>query len=216
MLQEKGPSNFAFSMAFRRSTLSLTAFNIINNAFNLIQKYLTKTRLMRFGNSHSFVSFNCVCTTVLFVFFKKLGDWVCGLDVLLEIRMFILKLQCFDFSFHKSRSWCRQMLLVLFGSVIHPVLFIILEIVLFACLIKERSFWWIFSCLFSLIGGLEEERSLTIFNRCQINTYIRANIFQKSKRCRFAVKLDQTTTNLWTFSALTPFNFLQLSLRVIP
>ena len=103
-----------------------------------------------------------------------------------------------------------------YSSSVHSVLFIILEIVLFACLIKEWSFWWIFSCLFSLIGGLEEERSLTIFNRCQINTYIRANIFQKSKRCRFAVKLDQTTTNLWTFSALTPFNFLQLSLRVIP
>ena len=54
---------------------------------------------------------------------------------------------------------------------VHLVLFIILKIVLFACLSKELSLWWIFGYLVLLIGGLENEQSLTIFCWWQINTY---------------------------------------------
>ena len=88
----------------------------------------------------------------------------------------MLKLQCNDFSFYKSRSWRHQLLLVLFDNVysfsVHSVLFIILKIALLACLNKELSLWWIFSYLVLLIGGLENGRSLTIFYRWQINKYM--------------------------------------------
>ena len=93
-----------------------------------------------------------------------------------EIRMFTLKLQCIDFNFHISRSWRRQLLLALYDSVIHAfsvhsVLFITLKIILFKCLHKELSLWWIFSYLVLLIGGLENKRSATIFCGWQVNTW---------------------------------------------
>ena len=44
--------------------------------------------------------------------------------------------------------------------------------------------------LVSLIERLEKEQSLTIFCQWQINTYIYANVFQKSVESRFVVKVD--------------------------
>ena len=55
---------------------------------------------------------------------------------------------------------------------VDSVLFIILKIVLFACLNKELSLCWIFSHLASQTGGLENEPSLTIFYLWQIIIYI--------------------------------------------
>ena len=83
---------------------------------------------MRFDYSHSFISVNRVCTTVLLIFFKKLM-----LNAFLhlmfyyrvEIRMFTLKLQCIDFSFNVSRNWRHQLLVALFDSAIHLVFSII-------------------------------------------------------------------------------------------
>ena len=63
-------------------------------------------------------------------------------------------------------------------------------IILFVCLDKELSLWSILSYLVLLIGGLENERYLTAFYRWQINTYIHTNIFKKSERSRFVVKVD--------------------------
>ena len=76
-----------------------------------------------------------------------------------------------------------------FSFSVHSVLFIILKIILFACLNKELSLWWIFSYLVLLIGELENERSVTTFCRWQVNTYIHKYIqtFQKSERSRFVV-----------------------------
>ena len=112
--------------------------------------------------------------------------------------MFILKMQCTDFSFHKSRSWSSPAVTSFiwrcYSFSVHSVLFMILKIVLFPCLNEELSLWWIFSYLISLIRGLEYEQSLTIFYRWQIHTYIHTyihtNIFQESKRSRFVVKVD--------------------------
>ena len=64
---------------------------------------------------------------------------------------------------------------------VHSVLFIILKIILFACLNKELSLWWIFSYLVLLIGGLENELSATIFCRWQVNAYIHTNISKEWK-----------------------------------
>ena len=66
---------------------------------------------------------------------------------------------------------------------VHSVLFIMLVIILFTGLNEELSLWWIFCYLVLLIRGLENERSLTIFYRWQINTYI--NIFQKEWKISF-------------------------------
>ena len=64
---------------------------------------------------------------------------------------------------------------------VHSVLFIILKIILVACLNKELSLWWIFSYLVLLIGGLENELSATIFCRWQVNAYIHTNISKEWK-----------------------------------
>ena len=62
LLQEKGPSSFAFPTAFRRFQLSLTAFK----RFCYINTLL-KLGWMRFVYSHSFVSVNRVCTTFILI-----------------------------------------------------------------------------------------------------------------------------------------------------
>ena len=62
LLQEKGPSSFAFPTAFRRFQLSLTAFK----RFCYINTLL-KLGSMRFVYSHSFVSVNRVCTTFILI-----------------------------------------------------------------------------------------------------------------------------------------------------
>ena len=46
---------------------------------------------------------------------------------------------------------------------VHLVLLILLMIALFTCLNKELPLWWIFSYLFSLIGELENEFSVSLF-----------------------------------------------------
>ena len=81
--------------------------------------------------------------------------------------MFILKLQCIDFNFHISRSGRRQLSLALFDNVIHLVFiqYYHTKDNFFACLSKELSLWRIFRYLVLSIGGLENERSLTIFYR---------------------------------------------------
>ena len=45
---------------------------------------------------------------------------------------------------------------------VHSVLFILPKI-LFVCWTKELCFWWTFSCLVSLIGGLENESDVKKF-----------------------------------------------------
>ena len=98
---------------------------------------------------------------------------------------------------------------------VHSVLFIILKIVLFAYLNKELSLWWIFSDLGLLIGGLGNERSLTIFYRWQINTYIHTNNLKEWKIsfCR------QGRLNHYKFSnflCIYTIWLLKLLLRLIP
>ena len=68
---------------------------------------------------------------------------------------------------------------------VHSALFIMLAIILVACLNKELSLWWIFSYLVFLIGRLENERSLTIFYQRQIihayiHTYIHTSYLHLS------------------------------------
>ena len=98
--------------------------------------------------------------------------------------MFILKLQCTDSV--SANTWadvtnCCCFLYQCYSFSVHSVLFIILKIVLFACLNKELSLWWIFSYLVLLIGGLENELSATIFCRWQVNAYIHTNISKEWK-----------------------------------
>ena len=50
-----------------------------------------------------------------------------------------------------------------------------------AYLNKELSLWWIFSYLVLLIGGLENELSVTIFCRWQVNACIYTNISKEWK-----------------------------------
>ena len=75
---------------------------------------------------------------------------------------------------------------------VHSVLFIILKIVLLACLNKGLFLRWMFSYLVSLIGGSENEQSLTIFYWLEINihTCIHTDLFQNSERSRCVVKVD--------------------------
>ena len=79
---------------------------------------------------------------------------------------------------------------MLYSFSVHSVLFIKLKIILYACLNKELSLWSTFSYLVLLIGGLENEGSLMIFYRCQVNTYKHTNMFQKSEGSRFATLVD--------------------------
>ena len=68
LFQEKGPSNFVFSTAFFQLLYFPTQLNPFQTFwFNNI---LLKLGKIRFDYSHSIVSVNCVCTTVLFIFYE--------------------------------------------------------------------------------------------------------------------------------------------------
>ena len=80
---------------------------------------------------------------------------------------------------------------------------------------KELSFWWIFSYLVLLIAELKNERSLTIFYRWQIITYIHANILQKSDKISFSCqgRLNHYKSlnllciySIWLFTAFAQIN----------
>ena len=95
---------------------------------------------------------------------------------------------------------------------VHSVLFIILKIILFACLNKELSLWWIFSYLVLLIGGLENERSATIFYWWQVNTYKHISKEWKISFCRLGRLNHCKYLNLfcnytiWLFAAFAQIN----------
>ena len=99
---------------------------------------------------------------------------------------------------------------------VHSVLFIILKIVLLLCLNKELCLWWILSYLVSLIGGLDNEQSLTSFYWWQINTYIYTNLFKQSKRSRFVVTHYKSlnlfcTYTIWLFTAFVQINIVAVN-----
>ena len=97
---------------------------------------------------------------------------------------------------------------------VHSVLFIILKIVLFVCLNKELSLRGIFSYLVLLIGGLENELSVTIFCRWQVNAYIHTNISKEWKisfcrlgRLNYCKYLNLFCTyTIWLFTAFAQIN----------
>ena len=99
---------------------------------------------------------------------------------------------------------------------VHSVLFIILLLILFACLNKDLSLWWIFSYLVSLIGGLESERFLTIFiDGNQIHTYMHTCkhiskewkiLFCRQGRLNYKSLNLLCTYTIWLFTAFAQNN----------
>ena len=148
---------------------------------------------MRFDYSHSFVLVNRVCATVLLIFLRNKVNCIFALDVLLSSRdsNVYIKTAVHWFQFPHIQELTSpnftSFIWQCYWFSVHSVLFIILKIILVAYLNKELSLWWIFSYLVLLIGGLENERSATIFYWWQVNTYIHTNIFQKSERSGFVV-----------------------------
>ena len=146
---------------------------------------------MRFDYSHSFVSVNRVCMTVLLIFLRNWLNCLFALDVLLSSRdsNVYIKTAMHWFQFpgiqELTSPTFTSLIWQCYSFSVHSVLFFTLKIILFACLNKELSLRWIFSYLVLLIGGLENEQSATIFCRQQVNAYIQT--FQKSERSRFVV-----------------------------
>ena len=97
---------------------------------------------------------------------------------------------------------------------VHSVLFFTVKIILFACLNKELSLWWIFSYLVSLIGGLENELCAMIFYWWQVNANIHRNISKEWKlsfcclgRLDFCKYLNLFCNyTIWLFTAFAQIN----------